>query len=78
MEQPNQIPVIKSDEILTETAYYKWLEKEHFKGEKTDRFIDTVKKYTNYIEHPFKDREDEPYHKYVFQCFWKDLEEVTN
>jgi hypothetical protein len=66
----NTRPVIKGNDLFAETEFNSWLEKEVELGNSVDRFIDCIKKYTYYVDKPFKGRADGRAHKYVFQYFW--------
>lgn len=65
-----QVPIIESNDILTDTAFYKWLQLRREEGLNDTNFIPTIKEYTNNVEAPFKGRKDGTAHRYVFDCFW--------
>lgn len=64
--------VIGDNDILTKTAFYKWLQEKHGRGEAIHSFVQVIKEYTKQ-EQPFKGRTDGQHHKYVFQVFWNHL-----
>ena len=68
-----KVPIIKGDDILTETEFYNWLKFREGEGIKDTNFIPTIKEYTNNIEAPFKGRKDGKAHQYVFDCFCREI-----
>ena len=73
-----QVPVIRSTDIMTETPFFKWLEVEQQQGHSIDRFVDTIKRYTNQVNKPFQNRDDFDHHKSVFNYFWHSMLQVTD
>lgn len=61
---------IKGDNLIVETDFYLWLQEQDKLGTNLDSFIDTIRKYTNYVETPFKGRTDGQAHKIVYEVFW--------
>lgn len=61
---------IKGEDLIVETDFYLWLNEQDKLGEDLTKFIPTIRKYTNYIETPFKGRSDGQAHKNVFDVFW--------
>lgn len=61
---------IKADDLLVETAFYLWLEEQDKLGVVITNFIPTIRKYTGFVETPFKGRSDGQAHKNVFEVFW--------
>lgn len=64
--------VIGDHDLLKETAFYKWLEAKHNRGEAIHSFVHAIKEYTG-LEQPFVGRKDGQHHKYAFQVFWSHM-----
>lgn len=73
ISEPKDFPIIHGEDLLTETAFYKWLQERRKQWHNDTHFIPTIKEYTGHVEAPFKGRKDGTAHKYVFECFWRDI-----
>lgn len=66
-------PLIKGNEPIVETTFYKWLQSEDAKGNDVDNFINVVLRYFEPNEAPFKGSDyNLSYHKAVFETFSRD------
>lgn len=61
--------VINGNMKFKDTKFYRWLDLKHAQGVKYDSFIDAVRTYTKFIEHPFKGRNDLDAHRWTYQEF---------
>lgn len=68
-------PIIQPNDKLTDTEFYSWLQSEIDAGAKPVRFVDAVLKYFGKPQ-PFKKRTDMQYHKYVFEVFWREQNQL--
>lgn len=63
------VPIIEGHQKFTETVFYKWLLEKYQANVHFNSFIEAIKVYTKFVEHPFKGRSDGQYHKWAYEAF---------